>query len=339
MDGPSVHAELAFLKEALRAHLGTLASSGAHGLAPCDEATLAARRERYRELARIPVETAEEDSTALASPPPEVSAPSFSAPLTKPTPRSIAETPSAVAAPSREVASPREASPPREVVSLREALPAREVVPTREAAPARGWRERLATAAPAEERLHRLQLLEAEVKTCQRCVLAETRTQTVFSRGSGKSGICFIGEGPGAEEDARGQPFVGAAGQLLDKMIQAMGLGRDDVYVCNIVKCRPPNNRQPAPNEMSACRDYLTEQLELIQPKVIVALGGTAVQGLLGLNMGITKLRGQWRVYRGEIPVMPTFHPAYLLRQPGAKRQVWDDLKLVLKHLGVDGPG
>jgi DNA polymerase len=143
-----------------------------------------------------------------------------------------------------------------------------------------------------------------------------------------------VGEGPGADEDAQGFPFVGKAGQLLDKMIAAMGLGRDEVYVCNIVKCRPPDNRKPEPAEMAACTPYLKEQLELVAPEVIVALGATAVQGLFGTTEGITRMRGRWKLYGGRIPVMPTFHPAYLLRTPAAKREVWDDLQAVLRQMG-----
>lgn len=194
-------------------------------------------------------------------------------------------------------------------------------------------------AGPSDEARRRLQVLATEVAQCTRCGLHADRTQTVFSRGNGKSGLCFIGEGPGADEDAQGFPFVGAAGQLLDKMIAAMGLERDEVYVCNIVKCRPPRNRKPEPDEMRACMPYLAEQLELIDPQVIVALGATAVQGLLGATGGITRLRGNWRLYRGSIAVMPTFHPAYLLRQPSAKRMVWQDLQAVLEHLGRRIPG
>jgi len=166
-----------------------------------------------------------------------------------------------------------------------------------------------------------------------RCGRHGRRTQTVFARGNGSSGLCFIGEGPGADEDAQGLPFVGKAGQLLDRMIAAMGFDREDVYVCNIVKCRPPDNRKPEPDEMGACIPYLNEQLDLIEPQVIVALGATAVQGLLGTTEGITRLRGRWKLYRGKIAVMPTFHPAYLLRTPAAKREVWDDLKAVLRQM------
>ncbi len=168
---------------------------------------------------------------------------------------------------------------------------------------------------------------------CTACRLHETRSNTVFARGTGSSGLCFVGEGPGADEDAQGVPFVGKAGQLLDRMIAAMGFSVDEVYVCNIVKCRPPKNRKPQPDEIAACRGYLEQQLDLIAPSVIVALGATAVQGLLGTTEGITRLRGRWKLYRG-VAVMPTFHPAYLLRSPGAKRDVWNDLQAVLRQMG-----
>jgi len=193
--------------------------------------------------------------------------------------------------------------------------------------------------ADPEARRNRLTVLESEARACTACALHRERTQAVFARGTGSSGLCFVGEGPGADEDAQGFPFVGAAGQLLDRMIAAMGLGREDVYVCNIVKCRPPKNRKPEPDEMAACSPFLIEQLELLAPQVIVALGATAVQGLLGTSEGITRMRGKWKLYRGRIAVMPTFHPAYLLRSPGAKREVWQDLQEVLRHMGRPIPG
>jgi DNA polymerase len=199
----------------------------------------------------------------------------------------------------------------------------------------------VAAAPPAlslEERRSRLAVLQESVKGCTRCELHQARTQTVFSRGNGSSGLCFVGEGPGADEDAQGFPFVGAAGQLLDRMIAAMGIERDDVYVCNIVKCRPPKNRTPEPDEMNSCLPYLNEQLQLVEPRVIVALGKTAVQGLFGTAESITRLRGRWRLYQGRIAVMPTFHPAYLLRTPAAKREVWTDLQAVLKQMGRSLP-
>jgi len=198
---------------------------------------------------------------------------------------------------------------------------------------------RASSAEETAETQRKLQVLAETVSSCTRCGLCQARKQTVFARGTGSSGVCFVGEGPGADEDAQGFPFVGKAGQLLDKMIEAMGLGRDEVYVCNVVKCRPPENRKPEPEEMAACLPYLSEQLDLIAPQVIVALGATAVQGLLGSTEGITRLRGRWKTFRGQIAVMPTFHPAYLLRNPPAKREVWEDLQAVLRHLGRPVPG
>jgi uracil-DNA glycosylase len=192
----------------------------------------------------------------------------------------------------------------------------------------------LAAPLDPEEKRRRLEVLAETVKGCTRCALHAGRTQTVFARGDGTSGLCFVGEGPGADEDAVGFPFVGKAGQLLDKMIGAMGLSRDEVYVCNIVKCRPPDNRKPEPEEMASCMPYLVEQLGILQPQVIVALGATAVQGLLGTSEGITRLRGRWKLYQGEVPVMPTFHPAFLLRDPSKKKEVWDDLQAVLRQMG-----
>lgn len=190
-----------------------------------------------------------------------------------------------------------------------------------------------------EDRVRHLEVMQREVQACLRCPLSASRTKTAFSRGSPSAELCFVGEGPGADEDREGVPFVGKAGQLLDRMIAAMGYARDDVYICNIVKCRPPNNRKPELIEMQACASYLESQLEIVRPKVIVALGATAVQGLLGTSEGITRLRGKWKLYKGTIPIMPTFHPAYLLRQPGAKREVWSDLLEALRQLGRTAPG
>jgi uracil-DNA glycosylase len=190
----------------------------------------------------------------------------------------------------------------------------------------------------AEEQRRRLDVLSDSIKGCTKCALHAGRTQTVFARGSGASGLCFVGEGPGADEDEQGFPFVGKAGQLLDKMIGAMGFTRDEVYVCNIVKCRPPNNRKPEPEEMTTCMPYLVEQLSILQPQVIVALGATALQGLFGTNEGITRLRGRWKLYQGQVPVMPTFHPAFLLRDPAKKKEVWDDLQAVLRQMGRTVP-
>ena len=197
---------------------------------------------------------------------------------------------------------------------------------------------RPAPAASPEERLARLRVLQTEAEGCTRCRLHEGRTKSVFSRGNPQADIVFVGEGPGFNEDQQGLPFVGPAGELLDKMIGAMGYGRDEIYICNIVKCRPPENRKPDPEEMEACSAYLRPQLEAVAPQVIVALGATAVQGLIGTSTGITRMRGQWKLYRGRIPIMPTFHPAYLLRSPEKKRDVWNDLKAVLHKLGRTPP-
>jgi uracil-DNA glycosylase family 4 len=186
-------------------------------------------------------------------------------------------------------------------------------------------------------------MLAREVSTCTKCSLSATRTQTVFSRGNPAAKLCFIGEAPGADEDEQGIPFVGRAGQLLDRMIGAMGLTpEEDVYVCNILKCRPPANRRPEQEEMATCIPYLHEQLAIVEPRVIVALGNTAASALLDTKVGITKLRGQWKLYRGKTLVMPTYHPSYLLRpspqQLEAKRQAWEDLQLVMKELGLQRP-
>jgi len=193
-----------------------------------------------------------------------------------------------------------------------------------------------------EARVDKLRVIAEEVASCTRCGLCETRTNTVFSRGNPLAELCFVGEGPGEEEDLSGEPFVGEAGRLLDRMITAMGYQRDEVYICNIVKCRPPKNRKPEPGEMAACKPFLVRQIELVRPKYIVALGATATQGLLGTSEGIMRLRGEWKSYRG-IPMMPTYHPAYLLRQPPdkpeAKRLVWNDLQKVMARLGKTPQG
>jgi uracil-DNA glycosylase len=178
---------------------------------------------------------------------------------------------------------------------------------------------------------------------CVKCPhLAASRKNVVFGVGSIDAQLMFVGEAPGADEDAQGEPFVGAAGQLLTKIIQATGLSRSDVYIANILKCRPDTpgqsygNRKPTPEEMATCIPYLHEQIDLIQPKVIVALGATAVEGLLGKTVGITKLRGNWQTYRGT-PLMPTFHPSYLLRNQAMseKRKVWEDMLAVMEKLAM----
>ena len=178
-----------------------------------------------------------------------------------------------------------------------------------------------------------LAAVREELGDCTRCKLHKGRRNIVFGEGNPNAALVFVGEGPGKEEDEQGRPFVGAAGQLLtDIIVKGMRLNREDVYICNIVKCRPPNNRNPEPDEIMACEPFLIKQLQAIKPKIIIGLGNVAVKTLLMTKEGITSLRGSWKTYQG-IPLMPTFHPAYLLRTPSDKRLVWDDIKKVLAEL------
>jgi uracil-DNA glycosylase len=207
-----------------------------------------------------------------------------------------------------------------------------------------GVAERLHVTADASESATgavALAQVREELGDCQRCKLAAGRKNLVFGVGNPNAHLVFVGEGPGAEEDERGEPFVGKAGQLLTKMIEAMGYARADVYICNVVKCRPPGNRNPEPDEIAACEPFLKAQLAAIRPRMVVALGKFAVQCLLRDDTPITRLRGQLRQYEG-IALMPTFHPAYLLRDPSKKKEAWQDLKAVmaaLKELGLEAPG
>ena len=189
-----------------------------------------------------------------------------------------------------------------------------------------------------EQRWQELAVLAECVSKCTHCAeLAATRTQTVFGVGRLDPEICFVGEAPGADEDAQGEPFVGAAGQLLNRIITACGMKREGVYICNILKCRPPGNRLPLPHEAANCRQYLERQLELVRPRFICALGACAAQNLLDTKLSIGKLRGQFQQYRG-IPVLCTYHPAYLLRSPDKKREVWEDMKKLLQRMGRTVP-
>jgi DNA polymerase len=187
-----------------------------------------------------------------------------------------------------------------------------------------------------EQRRQALDVLAETVSHCTRCPsLAATRTQTVFGVGPLDVELCFVGEAPGADEDAQGEPFVGAAGQLLNRIIAACGLKREEVFICNILKCRPPGNRTPQADEAANCREYLDKQLELVKPKFICALGGTAAKHLLGTDRSLGQLRRQFHNYRG-IPVLCTYHPAFLLphRSPEKKRDVWEDMKMLLAKMG-----
>ena len=201
-----------------------------------------------------------------------------------------------------------------------------------------------AAISPAERQVKEQAMAElrARALVCVKCShLAATRKSVVFSVGDPASPLMFVGEAPGADEDAQGEPFVGKAGQLLTRIIQTMGFTRDTVYIANILKCRPDTpgqsagNRKPTPEEMQTCLPYLQAQIDIIKPRVLVALGGVAIEGLLGKTVGITRLRGQWQTYR-DIPLMPTYHPAYLLRNQALseKRKVWEDMLQVLEKLG-----
>jgi uracil-DNA glycosylase family 4 len=186
-----------------------------------------------------------------------------------------------------------------------------------------------------------LDAVRAELGECMRCGLCEGRTQIVFGDGNPHADLLFIGEGPGEQEDLRGLPFVGRAGELLTRMIEkGLGIPRSEVYICNIVKCRPPNNRTPLAGEVSACRAFLDGQIDAVRPRVIVTLGKPASSLLLGRDIAITRVRGTWHEYRG-IPVMPTFHPAFVLRQytEQNRRLVWEDLKAALERAREDDGG
>jgi DNA polymerase len=187
-------------------------------------------------------------------------------------------------------------------------------------------------AAPEMRSDETLEALAGLADGCSLCRLSEKRQTVVFGEGHPRAPILFVGEGPGAEEDRTGRPFVGQAGQLLDQMIFAMGFERHEVYIANVVKCRPPGNRDPQEDEMAACAPYLDRQIDLIAPRVLVALGKPASRRLTGSSKPMGAMRGRWSSYRG-IPLMPVFHPAYLLRNPKAKPDVWQDLKLILRRL------
>ncbi|QWR78924.1 uracil-DNA glycosylase [Candidatus Magnetomonas plexicatena] len=182
-----------------------------------------------------------------------------------------------------------------------------------------------------------LQAIRQELGNCKRCKLHKTRKNMVFGEGSSNARLMFIGEGPGADEDEQGRPFVGRAGKLLTSLINKMGLRREDVYIANIVKCRPPGNRDPEQDEVKACIGFLKSQIASITPEVIVALGTVATKAILSTDKPITRLRGEFRDYKG-IKLMPTYHPSYLLRNPSAKTIVWTDALKVLKALGLEAP-
>jgi uracil-DNA glycosylase family 4 len=192
-------------------------------------------------------------------------------------------------------------------------------------------------AAPATPRWSALTEVEGEALACRRCRLAESRQNVVFGSGDPHARLMFVGEGPGAEEDRQGLPFVGPAGELLTRIVAAIGLTREQVYIANVVKCRPPGNREPAPDEVAACRGYLEAQIDLVRPRVIVLLGRTAAQTLLGVDRSLARLRGQWHSVRG-VAARVTYHPAALLRNPDYKRPTWEDMQLVRDRLDELAP-
>jgi DNA polymerase len=274
---------------------------------------------------------------------PELLAALKSAPLSKPhaAPPASTRPPAALRAapPARPAPVPTRPAPP-----LQTAFTAVLVEPkTEPPGPAGGLVPSAAVELTPEGRAAAFADLRRRVLSCVKCAhLVAARKNVVFGVGNPDADLMFVGEAPGADEDEQGEPFVGKAGQLLTRIIQAMGLTRDTVYIGNILKCRPDTpgqvsgNRKPTPEEMQTCLPYLHEQIDLIRPKVLVALGATAVEGLLGKTAGITRLRGHWQTYRG-IPLMPTYHPAYLLRNQSIaeKRKVWEDMLQVMERLGL----
>jgi DNA polymerase len=215
-------------------------------------------------------------------------------------------------------------------------LPARAMPPASVAPKASA--KRGAKVSDAANRLSSLEILRTEVAGCRACVhLAEARTNTVFGSGNPAARLCFLGEAPGADEDASGEPFVGRAGQLLTKIIEACTLTRDEVYILNVLKCRPPENRRPEPAEVANCRGYFERQIEAIRPEFICCLGTSAAQSLLRTDETIGKLRGRWFEY-GPATVICTYHPSSLLRNPAAKRDVWDDMQHLMARMGIEMP-
>lgn len=247
-------------------------------------------------------------------------------------PASPAQTPATATTESRPEERSRAPEPAPAQPTTPPASPAR---PPQEAAAPMSQLPPLCSDLSRRKRVSTLKSLGEQVAACVRCQeLADTRTQTVFGVGNPEAEIMFIGEAPGADEDAQGEPFVGKAGQLLNKIIEAAQLTREEIYICNILRCRPPGNRNPSPVEAGNCREYLEGQIETIAPKYIVCWGTCAAQNLLGVKTPIGKLRGQFFDYRGA-KVVCTYHPSYLLRNPPAKKQVWEDMQFFRKDMGV----
>jgi uracil-DNA glycosylase len=246
----------------------------------------------------------------------------------------LASEPESIARAEKDRAAPA-VSPPRAAF---EAPPRKAVPAARQAEPAESLFGDLtaATSFPARSS-ETLEQIWRDIGDCTRCGLCEGRTQVVNTHGNRTARLMFVGEAPGADEDAQGKPFVGRAGQLLTKMIEAMGMKREDVIIGNVNRCRPPGNRQPTLEEAAICRPFLFREISVIQPEVIVVMGNTALRNLLEVREGITRVRGKFQDFRG-IKVMPTFHPAYLLRDPSKKRETWEDLKMVRDYLESNPP-
>jgi DNA polymerase len=282
---------------------------------------LAERLRFYRDLGltdfyRRPVEIAYVET-------PEVDAPSFGS----------------VAA-DGELAGPRELRP--SVVAQGSAVPAAQPYfigedPTIKTRKVYSAPPQIAGAVPVEERAAALQIIREDLGDCTRCALHKGRHTIVFGVGNPAARLMFVGEGPGADEDARGEPFVGRAGQLLNNMIAAMGLKREECYIANIVKCRPPGNRTPEPDEANTCSPFLFRQIDVVRPQVLVALGATAATYLLGARQPLAGLRGRVHAYRG-MSLIVTYHPAFLLRDPRQKKEAWADLQIAMKELGLKAP-
>jgi uracil-DNA glycosylase family 4 len=259
------------------------------------------------------------DRAATASgPPPDANATSQSSEVARPAMSPAARTPSTVSA----VGLPLATASPVTVASVRSSA----AVPFAQAP----------SLFEASDRIEddTIQLIRETIGDCTRCKLHKARTNIVFGVGSVKAELVFVGEGPGHDEDIKGEPFVGRAGKLLTQMIEAMGLRREDVYICNVVKCRPPENRLPEKEEITTCSPFLFRQIDVIRPKVICALGSCASQTLLQTTQGISRFRGEWFDFRGS-KLIATYHPAYLLRNPSAKSEVWKDLQKVMAVLGL----
>jgi uracil-DNA glycosylase len=204
-------------------------------------------------------------------------------------------------------------------------------------APTESKGARQSTASP-KAKLRALEILQEEVRECTRCPeLVASRTQTVFGVGNPQARLCFFGEAPGADEDRQGEPFVGKAGQLLTKILEACSLRREDIYILNTLRCRPPKNRNPLPEEIANCRPFFERQLEVIQPEFICCLGAVAARALLETTTPVGKLRGKFHAFRGA-KVLVTYHPAYLLRNPSMKRETWEDMKLLMREMGIPIP-